>query len=233
MQTGVELDVDLALARFDLSVRLHSDAPTIGLVGPSGSGKTTLLNLIAGTARPDRGLIRVGAHVFADTARGVWVPPYRRRIGYVFQDGRLFPHLSVQQNLNYGRLFAGGRRPAVPPERIVEILGIGPLLPRRAVGLSGGEQQRIAIGRAFFAAPRLLLMDEPLASLDAQRRTEILPLIEQVRREADIPLIYVSHTESEITRLADEIVTVEAGRLVGRRGRAAAGPDPEFSPAAR
>ena len=210
---SIAIDVGLALGRFDLAVRFDSAAGTIGVVGPSGSGKTTLLNLIAGIARPDRGTIRVGTSTYVDTEHRQFLPAYRRRIGYVFQEARLFPHLTVDQNLRYGRFFAGRRR-AKPSQNIVEILGIEHLLRRRAVGLSGGEQQRIAIGRAVLASPQLLLMDEPLAALDAQRRLEILPLIEQVRREAGIPLIYVSHAEAEIRRLADEILVMASGRLV-------------------
>ena len=220
---SIAVDVGLALGRFDLAVRFDSVARAIGIVGPSGSGKTTLLNLIAGIARPDRGSIKIGGSTFVDTERGQWLPAYRRQVGYVFQEARLFPHLTVDQNLPYGRFFDGPRRAKVGPD-IVEILGIGHLLHRRAVGLSGGEQQRIAIGRAVLASPQLLLMDEPLAALDAQRRSEILPLIEQVRREADIPLIYVSHVEAEIARLADEVLVMTAGQLVRREASGAAAP---------
>ena len=227
---SIAIDVGLALDRFELAVRFDSAARTIGIVGPSGSGKTTLLNLIAGIVRPDRGSIKIGPSTFVDTERGQWLPSYRRRIGYVFQEARLFPHLTVDQNLRYGRFFAGRRR-AQARANIVEILGIGHLLHRRAVGLSGGEQQRIAIGRAFLASPQLLLMDEPLAALDAQRRTEILPLIEQVRAEAGIPLIYVSHAEAEIARLADEILVMASGQLV-RRERPGASDAAPLAPSA-
>lgn len=212
---SIELDVALSQGEFHLSLRLASKARTLGLTGRSGSGKTTLLNVIAGILRPARGHVRIDGRVFADTNRGVMVPAHKRNIGYVFQEGRLFPHLTVQQNLNYGRWFCRQRELPVPPERIISLLGIGHLLDRRAVGLSGGEQRRVAIGRALFAAPRLLLMDEPLAGLDVERRLEILPLIARVRDESGIPLIYVSHSEDEIVRLTDEVVTLEGGHLAG------------------
>ncbi len=212
----MNIDVDVALTQgdFHLTVCFGSNARTIGLTGPSGSGKTTLLNLVAGTLRPGRGHVRIDGRVFADSKRNIMVPPHRRDVGYVFQDGRLFPHLTVQQNLHYGRWFSRDRTPPVGAQRIIELLGIGHLLHRRAVGLSGGEQQRVALGRALFAAPRLLLMDEPLAGLDRERRLEILPLIARVRDEAQIPLIYVSHAEDEILRLTDDVVTLSEGRLV-------------------
>lgn len=212
----MSVDVDITLRRgdFTLAVRFSSQARTIGITGPSGSGKTTLLNVIAGTARPDRGRVSVGGRVFVDPQRGIFLAPHRRNLGYVFQEGRLFPHLTVEQNLHYGRWFGRHRPLPVTPARIIELLGIGHLLHRRAAGLSGGEQQRVAIGRALFAAPRLLLMDEPLSALDAERRLEILPLIERVREEAKVPLLYVSHVQGEIRRLADQIITIEHGRLV-------------------
>lgn len=211
---SIDIDITLRQGDFTLAVRFASRARTIGITGPSGSGKTTLLNVIAGTARPDRGRVSVDGHVFVDPQRGIFLPPHRRRLGYVFQEGRLFPHLTVEQNLRYGRWFGRDRPLPVPPARIIELLGIGHLLQRRAAGLSGGEQQRVAIGRALFVAPRLLLMDEPLSALDAERRLEILPLIERVREVAKVPLLYVSHVEDEIRRLADQVVTIEHGRLV-------------------
>ncbi len=215
-----DLDVALAQGDFRLALRFRSDARTIGITGPSGSGKTTLLNVIAGTLPPGHGHVKISGRVFADTRRNILVPPHSRNVGYVFQDGRLFPHLTVQQNLFYGRWFSRGRKLPAAGERIIGLLGIDHLLHRRAVGLSGGEQQRVAIGRALFAAPRLLLMDEPLAGLDVERRSEILPLIARVRDEYQIPLIYVSHAEDEILRLADEVITISGGRLIDRR------PDP-------
>jgi molybdate transport system ATP-binding protein len=221
---NIDVDVALTQGNFHLAVRFGSDARTIGLTGPSGSGKTTLLNVIAGTLRPGRGHVRIDGRVFADSKRHVMVPPHRREVGYVFQDGRLFPHLTVWQNLRYGRWFSGGRTLPVGVERIIELLGIGHLLDRRAVGLSGGEQQRVAIGRALFAAPRLLLMDEPLAGLDRQRRLEVLPLIARVRDEARIPLIYVSHAEDEILRLTNEVVTLNEGRQIAAPTRSSQEP---------
>lgn len=214
---NIGLEVALTQGEFKLAVEFQTDAMTIGIVGPSGSGKTTLLNVIAGMAQPEHGYVEVSGRVLVDTGRRIAIPPYRRNIGYVFQDGRLFPHLTVQQNLNYGHWFSRGREGLLGRERVVELLAIGHLLHRRAVGLSGGEQQRVAIGRALFASPRLLLMDEPLAGLDPGRREEILPMIARMRNESRIPLIYVSHAEGEIRYLADEIITLEGGRLADRR----------------
>jgi molybdate transport system ATP-binding protein len=198
---------------FTLEVALESDARVIALFGPSGSGKSTLLHVVAGLIRPDRGVVRVEGRVLTDTAAGVFLPPHRRRIGYVFQDGRLFPHLSVRGNLGYGRRFAPKPERYAHPEEIVALLGLGSLLDRRPQTLSGGEKQRVAIGRALLASPRLLLMDEPLASLDAGRKAETLPYIERLRDELRIPIVYVSHSREEVDRLADEIVELRGGRL--------------------
>src|SRR5207248_11569871 len=183
------------------------------LFGRSGAGKTSLINAIAGLLRPERGQIIVEGDVLTDSEQGIFVPPRRRRIGYVFQEGRLFPHLSVRQNLLYGRWFApkGGRAGEV--EQIVALLGIGALLQRRPANLSGGEKQRVAIGRALLARPRLLVMDEPLASLDEARKIEILPYIERLRDDTGIPIVYVSHAIAEVTRLATTMVLISEGRV--------------------
>lgn len=214
--------VDLALARgaFHLDVAFTAPAGLTALFGRSGSGKSTVIACMAGLTRPDRGRIALDSEILLDTARGLHVPAHRRRIGTVFQEARLMPHLSVRQNLGYGRWFARGRRDAagLEPEAVIALLGIGHLLDRRPAGLSGGEGQRVAIGRALLSRPRLLLMDEPLAALDAERKAEILPLIERLRDAAGIPILYVSHAVSEVARLADTIVVLEAGRV------AAAGP---------
>ena len=198
---------------FVLDVAFESDARVVALFGPSGSGKTTLLHVVAGLIRPHRGMVRVEGRVLADTASGTFLPPHRRRIGYVFQDGRLFPHLSVRGNLAYGRRFAPKRERYADPGEVVALLGLGPLLDRRPQTLSGGEKQRVAIGRALLASPRLLLMDEPLASLDAARKAETLPYVERLRDELRIPIVYVSHSREEVDRLADEVVELRAGRL--------------------
>ena len=214
---SVDVDVTYGAGAFDLRAAFASQARSLGIMGPSGSGKTTLMGLIAGTLKPDRGHVRVSGRTLTDTGSGLFVPPHRRRVGLVFQEARLFPHLSVRQNLLFGRWFSRERDTATSFDQVVDLLGVAHLLPRRAVGLSGGEQQRIAIGRALLSNPGLLIMDEPLASLDRQRRDEILPLIARVRDALAIPLIYASHVEAEIAIVSDEILLLESGRLAERR----------------
>lgn len=199
---------------FTLDARFSSDGGVTALFGRSGSGKTTIVNAIAGLVRPQEGRIEVdGAPVFDSQAR-LWIPPHLRRLGYVFQEARLFPHMSVAQNLLYGQRF-GGRtaRGGASLADIVELLGVGGLLNRRPADLSGGEKQRVAIGRALLSHPRILLMDEPLASLDEARRQEILPYIERLRDQAIAPIVYVSHSAAEVRRLATTVVLVENGRV--------------------
>jgi molybdate transport system ATP-binding protein len=209
----MRLDVDIAvrLGEFFLEVRFASDAPVTALFGRSGSGKTTVLNAIAGLLRPERGRIAVGDTVFFD-GNGSSVPVQRRRVGYVFQESRLLPHLSVRQNLLYGRFFNGG---VASFEHIARLLDLEHLLERRPQGLSGGEKQRVAIGRALLANPRILLMDEPLASLDTPRKAEILYYIERLRDEVRVPIVYVSHAIDEVVRLADIVVLLSDGRVAG------------------
>ena len=207
---------DVRYPSFQLSVGL--DLPTSGitvLFGPSGSGKTTLLRCLAGLERAPDGFMQFGNDVWQDEAKGVCLPLYARPIGYVFQEPRLFPHYSVRSNLLYGykRIPAEGRRISI--EQVVTILGIGHLLERRTHKLSGGEQQRVAIGRALLTSPKLLLMDEPLTSLDIQRKQEILPFIYRLHEELHIPVMYVSHAISEILQLADRVVLLKQGKLVG------------------
>lgn len=213
---------------FTLDVAFEAPAGVTALFGRSGSGKTTLVNAVAGLLRPDRGQIVVDGVPVLDTEAGVMLPPHRRRMGYVFQDGRLFPHLSVRQNLLYGRWFA--REKAGDLGRIVELLGIGGLLDRRPGGLSGGEKQRVAIGRAILSNPRLLLMDEPLAALDEGRKAEILPYLERLRDELRLPILYVSHSVSEVARLATTVVLLEAGRVVAAGPAAEVLSDPGMAP---
>ncbi|HLY45133.1 MAG TPA: molybdenum ABC transporter ATP-binding protein [Stellaceae bacterium] len=201
------------LGAFVLDAAFDSGAGLTALFGRSGAGKTTLINMVAGLIRPDHGRILVDGEALTDTERGVFVPPRRRRIGYVFQEGRLFPHLTVRQNLLYGRWFAAKRAPAGDVDQIVELLGIAALLGRRPANLSGGEKQRVAIGRALLARPRLLVMDEPLASLDEARKAEILPYIERLRDEARVPILYVSHLVGEVARLATTLVVLSEGRV--------------------
>ena len=225
------MSLDVALRRtlpgFTLDVAFASAGGLVSLFGRSGSGKSMTLGLIAGLARPDAGHVRIGDSVLLDTARGRNLPVQHRRIGLVFQDAQLFPHLSVRQNLLFGRWFAGVSAGGIAFDHVVEALGIGGLLPRRPGKLSGGEKQRVAIGRALLADPRLLLFDEPLAALDRQRRLEILPLIERLRDEFAVPIVYVSHAMEEVVRLGGHVVVLEAGRVV------AAGPPEAVLGAAR
>jgi molybdate transport system ATP-binding protein len=199
---------------FTLDVAFESDAHVVALFGPSGSGKTTLLHVMAGLIRPQDARVSIGGRVLTDTGAGIAVPAHRRRVGYVFQDGRLFPHLTVRQNLLYGRWFTPKRERYGSLDEIVSLLGLAPLLKRDPRTLSGGEKQRVAIGRALLASPRLLLMDEPLASLDAARKAETLPYIERLRDELRIPIVYVSHSAEEVERLAQEVVRLEDGRRI-------------------
>jgi molybdate transport system ATP-binding protein len=219
-----------AFPGFALDVAFEGAPGVTALFGRSGSGKTTIVNAVAGLMRPAQGRVVVDGAVLLDTARGVCAPPHRRRLGYVFQDGRLFPHLSVRGNLLYGRRAVGlgeGREVA----HVIEMLGIGDLLARRPAGLSGGEKQRVAIGRALLSAPRALLMDEPLAALDDPRKAEILPYLERLRDETRIPILYVSHSVAEVARLATTVVVLESGR-VARAGPAdAVLSDPAAAPA--
>jgi molybdate transport system ATP-binding protein len=199
--------------------RCEIDLPLSGLTalfGASGAGKSTLVHLVAGLLRPDSGRIEVGGEVFFDSARGIDLPVHRRALGVVFQDARLFPHLSVDGNLRYGLRRAGARAQAarVPFDAVVELLGLGALLQRAPHTLSGGERQRVAIGRALLAQPRLLLMDEPLAALDAPRKAEVLPYVERLRDEFDLPVLYVSHAVDEVLRLASALVLFDAGAAV-------------------
>jgi len=206
------------LGALRLSVRFEAAGGVTALFGPSGAGKTSVVNMIAGLLTPDRGSIALDETVLFDAAAGIDVPPYRRRIGYVFQEGRLFPHLSVRQNLDYGRRMSGHRPDAGEFERIAALLDIGHLLDRRPRMLSGGERQRVAVGRALLMRPRLLLLDEPLASLDDARKREILPYLVRLRDEAKVPMVYVSHTAAEVRRIATTVVRLDGGRVVAAGG---------------
>lgn len=210
----LEVDVALRRAHFALDAQFASDAPIVALFGRSGAGKTTLVESIAGLVRPARGRIVVDDRVLFDSARGIDLAPEERRVGYVFQDALLFPHLSVRQNLAYGERLAAPSERFVEQGRVISLLGLGALLERRPATLSGGEKQRVAIGRALLASPRVLLMDEPLASLDAPRKAEILQYIEILRDELRLPIVYVSHVIEEVTRLADRLVVIADGRVL-------------------
>ncbi|MGH8736320.1 MAG: molybdenum ABC transporter ATP-binding protein [Burkholderiales bacterium] len=209
----LEVSVARRLGAFTLDVAFVSGGGVTALFGRSGSGKTSVLNGIAGLLRPERGRIALDDEPLFDAAAGVDVPAHRRRIGYVFQEGRLLPHLTVRQNLLFGRRYARGPG-AVALEKVIELLGLAALLERRPHDLSGGEKQRVAIGRALLADPRLLLMDEPLAALDAPRKSEILYYVERLRDELGVPIVYVSHSIDEVVRLADTIVVMSEGRAI-------------------
>lgn len=210
----VLVDISHRLGDFSLDVRFESAGRLTALFGPSGSGKTTVINMIAGLIRPDKGRIEVDGRVLVDTNTGIFVPKHKRRIGMVFQDARLFPHMSVAGNLRYGRWFTPPAQRYADMDAVVELLGIGPLLDRRPAKLSGGEKQRVAIGRALLTSPGLLLMDEPLASLDEARKAEILPYIERLRDETKTPIVYVSHSVAEVARLATDVVTLAQGHVI-------------------
>jgi molybdate transport system ATP-binding protein len=223
---SLEVDVSHAREDFRLAARFATPAGVTALFGRSGSGKTTLVDIVAGLIRPQQGRVVVDGQPLVDTATGAFMPSHKRRIGYVFQDSRLFPHLSVRRNLLYGRWFArDGERAASSFASVVELLGIAPLLERAPESLSGGEKQRVAIGRALLAHPRLLLMDEPLAALDEARRAEILPYIERLR-DLGVPILYVSHSVAEVARLATTVVLLTDGKV------AAVGPVQDILPLA-
>lgn len=211
----MSFDVDVAGRRgdFELAVTFHAGPGLTALFGPSGSGKTSVLNMIAGVLKPARGRIVVEGQVLFDSAARIDAKPEHRRVGYIFQDARLFPHMSVEHNLLYGFKLAPEAGRYAVPEQVIALLGIGHLLDRRPLSLSGGEQQRVAIGRAILASPRVLLMDEPLASLDDARKQEILPYIERLRDELKIPILYVTHARAEVERLAAAVVRIEGGRV--------------------
>ncbi len=198
------IDIHLERGRSARSVRIESSARVVALAGPSGAGKTSVLNAIAGLLRPRAGRIVVDDRVLFDDARRIDLPAHRRRIGYVFQDARLFPHLDVRRNLGYGR-HARREVHAFAFDQVVELLGIAPLLARRPANLSGGEAQRVAIGRALLSQPALLLLDEPLSALDQARREELIPYLQRVRDDLAIPMLYVSHTLDDVRRIADEV----------------------------
>ena len=214
----LRVDVSKQLGEFALSASFVSEGRVTGLFGASGAGKTSLINMIAGLLRPDRGVIAIDDETLDDTAAGIHVPPHRRRIGYVFQDARLFPHLDVRQNLDYGRRMNRLTDDPAARTRITEMLDIGHLLDRRPGKLSGGERQRVALGRALLSKPRLLLLDEPLGSLDEGRRAEILPYLIRLRDEANVPMVYVSHDAAEMRQLATQIVLLRGGQVTALGG---------------
>ncbi|HEY5803994.1 MAG TPA: ATP-binding cassette domain-containing protein [Lysobacter sp.] len=209
----LSFDLDFARGQFTLAARADVGSGVTGVFGPSGSGKSTLLALIAGLLRPSRGVIRADGDVLVDTATGSFVPPWDRHFGLVFQDGQLFPHLTVRRNLLYGH-------DRIPPQMrrhdlqsVAELLELVHLLDRRPALLSGGERQRVALGRALLYSPRLLLLDEPLSSLDDRLKQQILPFLRRIKEDMRVPMLYVTHSRSEIDYLADAVITMDRGRL--------------------
>jgi molybdate transport system ATP-binding protein len=209
----LRVDVSKRLGGLTIEASFTSEGRVTGLFGASGAGKTSLINMIAGLSRPDRGIIAIDGETLDDTTSQTHVPVHRRRIGYVFQDARLFPHLDVRQNLDYGRRMNRLAEDSAQRARVTDLLDIGNLLDRRPGKLSGGERQRVALGRALLSQPRLLLLDEPLGSLDEERKEEILPYLVRLRDEARIPMIYVSHDAAELRQLATQIVMLRHGRV--------------------
>jgi molybdate transport system ATP-binding protein len=214
----LSVDVTKKVGDFNIAAKFEVPSGATVLFGPSGSGKTSIINMIAGLIKPDRGRIMCRGRLIFDSGERINLPPYHRCFGYVFQDGRLFPHMSVAKNLDYGRKRLGLPRDRAARERIIDMLDIGHLTHRRPGTLSGGERQRVAIGRALLMNPQLLLLDEPLASLDAARKREIMPYLIRLRDDTGIPMVYVSHHAAEVRRIANAIVRIEAGRVIGIGG---------------
>lgn len=220
----LHVEVAKQLGDFSVEVAFTSEGRVTGLFGASGAGKTSLVSMIAGLQRPDRGVISVDGDILDDATKSLHIAVHRRRIGYVFQDARLFPHLDVRRNLDYGRRMNRLTRDPVQETRLNDMLNIGHLLDRRPGQLSGGERQRVALGRALLARPRLLLLDEPLGSLDEDRKAEILPYLMRLRDEAGVPMVYVSHDPDELRQLASQVVMLKRGRIAAFGG-------PEILPA--
>lgn len=211
----IDIQVHRKQGKFNVNATFSAEGAGItALFGASGAGKTSIVNMVAGLSRPDTGRISINGKCLFDTARGIDLPPERRRIGYVFQESRLFPHLSVRANLTYGMRLLKPSERYVDFDQVVELLGIAPILDRRPAKLSGGEKQRVAIGRALLCSPVLLLMDEPLASLDSERKSEVLPFIRRMSSDFATPMLYVSHVIDEIRHLADHMVLIKNGFVV-------------------
>jgi molybdate transport system ATP-binding protein len=211
---SLTVDVTHAVGRIVLDVAFESGAGLTAVVGRSGAGKTTLLHIIAGLLHPDRGVVRLEGEPLVETVARMWSPPYRRRIGYVTQEPRLFPHMTVRQNIRYGYWFVEPDKRRLAFDSVVQLMDLAQLLGRRPSRLSGGEQQRVALARALVTSPRLLLLDEPLSAVDVGRRQEILPYLDRVRTELTIPMLYVTHALAEVADRAERILTLDEGRLV-------------------
>ncbi|GAB2822342.1 molybdenum ABC transporter ATP-binding protein [Comamonas piscis] len=216
LNDGIQVRLQLQRAAFQLQVDLQLPGHGVtALFGPSGCGKTSCLRSIAGLERA-QGRVTVNGERWQDDGSGHWLPTHQRALGYVFQEASLFPHLSAQDNIRYGLRRTPAARQRVQLERLVELLGIGPLLARKPATLSGGERQRVAIARALATSPRVLLMDEPLAALDAERKAEVLPYLDQLSEQLKLPILYVSHSIDEVGRLADQVVLLQAGKVVAQ-----------------
>ena len=209
VRVPIVIDVRIRQGRFTLDLHELFEARTVALFGPSGSGKTTTLEIVAGLRRPNDGTVRIGSDVLFDSQLGIDIPIYRRRVGYVPQDLSLFPHLDVRQNVLYG---APERQS--PDQQITEILEIDGLLSRTVAGLSGGERQRVALARALMSNPAVLLLDEPLTALDPALRGRVLPYLERIRDDLEMPMIYVSHSTDEVRKVADWVILLDHGRGV-------------------
>lgn len=210
----IELNVSLKRGNFSLATNLNLEAKVTGLFGPSGSGKSTLLSILAGLVKPDRGRIVVDGECLFDSAAGINIPMHQRRVGLVFQESRLFPHLTIEHNLTYGLHLITKKHQKFSLNQIVELLEIKPLLKQRPHQLSGGEKQRVTLGRALLSSPRLLLCDEPLAALDTRLKNQILPFLKRVNEEINVPMVYVSHSINEVLQLTQNIAMIEAGEIL-------------------
>jgi len=211
---SLSINIQHALGRIELDVALSVGDGLTALVGASGAGKTSVLNIVAGLLRPHHGVVCIDDDVVVDTARGIWHPAHTRGVGYVFQEPRLFPHLTVRHNLVFGQWFGRSRPRGIAFDDVVDLLGLRALLARRPPKLSGGEAQRVAIGRALLSQPRLLLLDEPLASVDVARREQVLPYLDRLRAELSLATIYVTHTLSEVASRAEYLITLHEGRVI-------------------
>ena len=212
-QLQARFQVERGDFQLDVSFTLPDKGVT-ALFGPSGSGKTSCLRAMAGLERLPNSFLQVGNQIWQDESKGIFIPAHQREIGYVFQEASLFPHLNVQQNLEFGWNRLTQEKRKIKPDSVIELLGLRPLLSRRPSALSGGERQRVAIARALLTSPKLLLMDEPLSALDKQLKHEILPYLEELHRELSIPVVYVSHAPDEVARLADHIIMLNHGKLI-------------------
>ena len=212
----LHVDIEHQLGEFSLDIHVQFEPGLTALFGPSGAGKTSLIHAVAGILNPRVGRIVLGERVLLDTEKGIRIPTHLRQLAYIFQDPRLFPHMTVLENLRYGQRFLGARQALGSLDETVEILGIGHLLSRHPAALSGGEKQRVAIGRALLSSPSLMLADEPLAALDEPRKDELMAVFERIRDDLKVPIIYVSHASAEVSRLADTIIRMDQGRVIAR-----------------